>query len=326
MKKALITGISGQDGSYLAEYLLKLGYQVHGIIHRVALEDPSHRLWRINHIQDQLVLHSASLDSFPSLYNVLKEVQPDECYHLAAQSFVSYSFENEFSTVQTNVTGTHHLLSALYNVCPECHFYFAGTSEMFGKAEEEPQNEKTPFHPRSIYGISKVAGFELTRNYREAYQMFACSGILFNHESPRRGFEFVTRKITSTAAKIKFGLNQEIRLGNIDSKRDWGFAGDYVKAMHAMLNHPRPEDFVVSTGESHSVKEFLEIAFGTLGLDYEKYLVIDPNLFRPSEETVLRGDCSKAKKVLNWQCEMTFEQLVTLMTEADFELLKNTHK
>jgi len=242
VKKAFITGITGQDGSYLAEYLLEQGYEVHGIARRIALEDPTHRLHRIYHIADRITLHSASLESFPSLYAALQKVAPDECYHLGAQSFVSYSFDDEFSTMNVNVNGTHYILSALHNVCPDCRFYFAGTSEMFGKVEETPQKETTRFHPRSVYGISKVAGYELTRNYREAYNLFACSGILFNHESPRRGFEFVTRKITSAAAQIKLGLRDKILLGNIEAKRDWGHARDYVKAMHAMLVASEPDD------------------------------------------------------------------------------------
>ena len=222
MKRAIITGISGQDGSYLAEYLLKQNYEVHGIVQRASLEDPTHRLWRLESILPELHLHPGSVDSFPILFSVFQKVKPDECYHLAAQSFVSYSFEDEFSTMNVNVNGTHYTLSALNQVSPKCRFYFAGSSEMFGKAESSPQTESTSFHPRSVYGISKMAGFELTRNYREVYNLYACSGILFNHESPRRGYEFVTRKITTTAAKIKLGLEKEIRLGNLDAKRDWG--------------------------------------------------------------------------------------------------------
>jgi len=324
MKKALITGITGQDGSYLAEYLLELGYEVHGIVRRVALEDPSHRLWRIDPILDQITLHSASLESFPSLYSTLQKVKPDECYHLAAQSFVSYSFEDEFSTMNININGTHHLLSALHHTVPECHFYFAGSSEMFGKVEERPQRENSHFHPRSVYGISKVAGFELTRNYRESYGMFACSGILFNHESPRRGFEFVTRKITSSAAKIKLGLAHELRLGNIEARRDWGFAGDYIRAMHSMLNFKNADDFVVSTGRTHSVKEFLEIAFGVFNLDYKDFLVIDPRFYRPAEVEILQGDATKAKEKLGWVPQTSFEELVVQMAKADYDLLKNT--
>lgn len=318
-KRALITGITGQDGSYLAEYLLSLGYEVHGIVRRVALEDPSHRLFRIEHIKDQLTLHAASLESFPSLFKIFQEVQPDECYHLAAQSFVSYSFEDEFSTMNSNVNGTHYILSVLHSTCPDCRFYFAGSSEMFGKVHEIPQKESTLLHPRSVYGISKVAGYHLTTNYREANNLYACTGILFNHESPRRGFEFVTRKITSSAVKIKLGLQSELRLGNIEAKRDWGFAGDYVEVMHSMLNQSKPDDYVIGTGETHSVKEFLEIAFGELDLDYKKYLVIDKLFYRPAEVDILIADSSKAQNELNWKPKVSFKELVTMMVRSDLE-------
>src|SRR5437764_3497835 len=266
MKKALITGITGQDGSYLAELLLSKGYEVHGIVRRVALEDPEHRMWRLTGIVDRLHLHSASLESYPSIFKVVRNVDPDECYHLAAQSFVSYSFEDEFSTMNTNINGTHYMLSAVKEAAPKCRFYFAASSEMFGKVREVPQTELTPFHPRSAYGISKVAGFELTRNYREAYKLHASSGILYNHESPRRGFEFVTRKITSHVAKIKLGLAKELKLGNLDAYRDWGHAQEYVRAMWLMLQQDEPDDFVIATGKTHSVREFLEMAFGHVGL------------------------------------------------------------
>ena len=282
MKRALITGITGQDGSYLAEFLLEKGYQVHGIIRRVAFEDPQHRLWRIRHILDRITLHPASLESYASIFNVVEKVKPDECYHLAAQSFVSYSFEDEFSTINTNISGTHSVLSSVKEKAPECKFYFAASSEMFGLVKETPQNENTPFHPRSPYGISKVAGFDLTRNYREAYDLFACSGILFNHESPRRGFEFVTRKITNATAEIKCGVSKELRLGNLEARRDWGFAGDYVKAMHLMLQQDEPDDYVVATGEAHSIKEFTELAFSYVGLNWKDYVVVDEKLYRPA--------------------------------------------
>ncbi len=317
MKKALITGITGQDGSYLAEFLLEKGYQVHGIIRRVAFEDPDHRLWRIRHILDSIILHPASLESYASIFNVVEKVKPDECYHLAAQSFVSYSFEDEFSTVNTNINGTHSVLSSIKEKAPQCRFYFAASSEMFGLAKETPQNENTPFHPRSPYGISKVAGFDLTRNYREAYNLFACSGILFNHESPRRGFEFVTRKITNATAGIKRGISKELRLGNLEAKRDWGFAGDYVKAMHLMLQQDEPDDYVVATGEAHSIKEFTELAFSYVGLDWKDYVVVDKKFYRPAEVHVLRGDYSKAKKKLGWEPRVYFEELVRMMVDAD---------
>src|SRR5215210_8677441 len=248
MTRALITGITGQDGSYLAELLLEKGYEVHGIVRRVAIEDPEHRLWRILHLKDRLHLHAASLESLPSIYRVFQTVKPDECYHLAAQSFVAYSFEDEFSTLNANINGTHYVLSAFREAAPKARFYFAGSSEMFGESGISPQNESTPFHPRSAYGISKVAGFDLTRNYREAYGLHASSGILFNHESPRRGFEFVTRKITSHVARIKLGLAHELRLGNLEAKRDWGHARDFVRAMWLMLQQEHPDDYVISTG------------------------------------------------------------------------------
>src|SRR5262245_15161998 len=283
MKKALITGITGQDGSYLAEFLLEKGYEVHGIVRRVAIEDPEHRLWRIRQILDKLVLHSASLESFASIFNVVDQVRPDEIYHLAAQSFVSYSFEDEFSTMNTNVNGTHYMLAAIKAAAPECRFYFAGSSEMFGKVRETPQHELTAFHPRSAYGISKVAGFDLTRNYREAYGMFAVSGILYNHESPRRGFEFVTRKITSHVAKIKAGLASEVRLGNLEAKRDWGHSRDYVRGMWLMLQQEQPDDYVIATGETHTVREFCERAFGAADLNWQDHVVVDPQFYRPAE-------------------------------------------
>lgn len=318
-RKALITGITGQDGSYLAEFLLSKGYEVHGIIRRVALEDPEHRLRRIQHILDTLNLHTASLESYASLFRVIEELKPDECYHLAAQSFVSYSFEDEFSTINTNINGTHYVLSSIKEKVPECRFYFAASSEMFGKADETPQNENTRFHPRSPYGISKVAGFHLTQNYREAYDIFACSGILFNHESPRRGFEFVTRKITSVATKIKNGLAAELRLGNLAAKRDWGFAGDYVQAMWLMLQQDAADDYVIATGETHSVKDFVRICFDYLNLNYEDYVVIDENLYRPAEVNILQGNYSKARQTLSWKPSVGFEELVEMMVKADLD-------
>ncbi len=317
---ALITGITGQDGSYLSEFLLEKGYNVHGIVRRVALEDPEHHLWRVRHILQDLHLHSASLESFASLHRVIRTVQPDECYHLAAQSFVSYSFEDEFSTLNTNINGTHYVLAALHDLTPQCRFYFAGSSEMFGRAEEVPQNEKSKFHPRSAYGISKVAGFELTCNYREAYNLHASSGILYNHESPRRGYEFVTRKITSYAARIKLGLAREIPLGNLDARRDWGHSREYVKAMWLMLQQPVPGDYVVATGESHSVREFADLAFSHLGLNYKDYITLDPQLFRPAEVDILQGDASLARKVLGWKYEVSFEDLVREMVEEDLRI------
>lgn len=319
MKKALITGITGQDGSYLSELLLEKGYEVHGIVRRVALEDPQARMWRIRHILDRIHIHSASMESYASIFNIISEIKPDECYHLAAQSYVSYSFEDEFSTINTNLNGTHYVLSSIKRQAPACKFYFAGSSEMFGHVKETPQNEDTPFHPRSPYGISKMAGFELTRNYREAYNLFAVSGILFNHESPRRGAEFVTRKITTGAAKIKLGLEKKIRLGNLEAKRDWGHARDYVKAMWLMLQQEEPEDFVIATGQSHSVREFLETSFNYVGLDYHDHLVTDDDLYRPSEVNILQGDASKAHRKLNWQPTTMFDELVKEMIDSDLK-------
>lgn len=316
-KRALITGITGQDGSYLAELLLDKGYEVHGIVRRVALEDTEHRLSRLSSCRDRLLLHAASLESYASIHQVVARVNPGECYHLAAQSFVSYSFDDEFSTLNANINGTHYLLAAIKNLAPECRFYFAGSSEMFGKAEEVPQNERTRFHPRSTYGISKVAGFDLTRNYREAYQLHASSGILFNHESPRRGYEFVTRKITSGVARIVAGRAGSLSLGNLDAKRDWGHAREYVIAMWLMLQQDLPGDYVVATGETHSVRDFVQLAFAHVGLDYQKYVVIDPALYRPAEVNILLGDAGKARQQLGWTHQTSFEDLVREMVEAD---------
>jgi GDPmannose 4,6-dehydratase len=320
-KKALITGITGQDGSYLAEHLLGLGYEVHGLVRRVAFEDPERRFSRIRHVLDRVKLHPASLESFSSIFQVLSRDSFDECYHLAAQSFVAESFDDGFSTFNTNINGTHYILAALRQLNPECRFYFAGSSEMFGKVRETPQKEETPFHPRSPYGISKVAGFELTRNYREAYGMFCSSGILFNHEGPRRGFEFVTRKISRGVARIKMGQATEVRIGNLEARRDWGHAKDYVPAMHLMLQQPEAEDFVVAMGETHSVREFCEAAFSHVGLDYEKYVFEDPQFYRPAEVDLLIGDASKAEAQLGWKPTYTFESLVKEMVDSDLEAL-----
>ena len=321
-KKALITGITGQDGSYLSELLLEQGYEVHGIVRRVALEDAEHRLWRIHHLKDKINFHMASLDNFPSIFRVIHSVKPDECYHLAASSFVANSFDDELSIMNTNINGTHFLLAAIKDWAPECRLYYAASSEMFGNADEMPQKESTRFRPRSSYGISKVAGYHLTRNYREAYGLKAWCGILYNHESPRRGYEFVTRKITSHVARIKSGLSTELRLGNLDAKRDWGHAQDYVKAMWTMLQTDTPDDYVIATGTTHTVRQFLEIAFSHVGLDYDKYVVVDPLFYRPEEETVLTGDYSKAKQKIGWQPTISFEDLVHEMVDADMESLK----
>jgi GDPmannose 4,6-dehydratase len=320
-RRALITGITGQDGSYLAELLIEKGYEVHGLVRRVALEDPSHRLRRIDAVRDRLHLHAGSLESFPSVHHVFRTAMPDECYHLAAQSFVSYSFDDEFSTFHTNINGTHHTLAALKDVVPGCRFYFAGSSEMFGKAFEIPQTETTRFHPRSAYGISKVAGFDLTRNYREAYGMHASSGILFNHESPRRGFEFVSRKITSGVARILAGQAKELRLGNLEARRDWGHAADYVEAMWMMLQQDTPDDYVVATGETHSVRDFAQLAFELAGLDYRDYVVSDPQFYRPAEVELLIGNAAKVQSILGWRQRTGFRDLVREMLYADCRAL-----
>lgn len=321
MKRALITGITGQDGSYLAELLLEKGYEVHGLVRRVALEDARHRLSRILPIRHQLHLHAASLESFPSLYSAVNQIQPDELYHLAAQSFVSYSFDDSFSTFRTNIDGTHYVLESVKQAAPQCKVYFAGSSEMFGNAPETPQNEQTKFSPRSPYGISKVTGFDLSRNYREAYDMFVASGILFNHESPRRGFEFVTRKITSHVAQIKQGLIEKLPLGNLDAQRDWGFAGDYVVAMWQMLQQPVASDYVIATGQTHSVREFCEIAFEHVGLDWQQHVVVDTEFYRPAEIHQLIGDSSRARREFGWTPTMSFPDLVRSMVDHDMQVL-----
>ncbi len=318
-KKALITGITGQDGSYLAEYLLDLGYEVHGLVRRVALEAPDMRFGRIAHILNRITLHGASLESYPSIFNVVSRNQFDECYHLAAQSFVAESFADGFSTMNTNINGTHYVLAALRELQPKCKFYFAGTSEMFGNAKEVPQNETTLFQPRSPYGISKVAGFHLTRNYREAYGLFGAVGILFNHESPRRGFEFVSRKTTSTVARIKLGLASELRIGNLDAKRDWGHARDYVRAMHLMLQQSQPDDFVIATGQTHSVRDLVELAFSEVDLDYREYVKVDERHYRPAEVDLLVGDASKARTILGWAPNYSFEDVVREMVQEDLK-------
>jgi GDPmannose 4,6-dehydratase len=316
-KRALITGISGQDGSYLAELLLSKGYEVHGVIRRVAIEDPEHRLGRLLHLLDKITLHAGSLESYASMHSVVRRIEPVECYHLAAQSFVSYSFEDEFSTLNTNINGTHYLLSAIKSEAPGCRFYFAASSEMFGRAEETPQNERTRFHPRSAYGISKVAGYELTRNYREAHKLHASSGILFNHESPRRGFEFVSRKITAAVARIAAGRGGKLKLGNLEARRDWGYAPEYVEAMWMMLQQPEPDDYVVGTGETHSVREFAELAFSHAGLDWREHVEVDAALYRPAEVELLMGDAAQARNRLGWRPRTSFTELVRCMVDAD---------
>ncbi len=323
-KVALISGITGQDGSYLSEFLLKKKYKVHGIIRRVALEDRTHRLWRLKGILKKINLHAASLESYASIVKIIQKIKPSEIYHLGAQSYVDYAFQDEFSTLNTNINGTHYFLSAVKDFSPKTKFYFAGSSEMFGKVRTIPQNEKTPFYPRSAYGISKVTGHDLTRNYREAYNLFCCTGILFNHESPRRGFEFVTRKISHGVATIKLGLQRKIELGNLDAKRDWGHAKDYVEAMWLMLQRKKPDDFVIATGKQHSVREFAKLAFSMVGLNYKDYIVTDKNLFRPAEVHSLLGNYSKAKKLLKWKPKISFKNLVKDMVESDIKSVRKS--
>ena len=322
-KTALITGITGQDGSYLAELLLSKGYEIHGIVRRVALENKAHRLWRIRKILDNIILHAASLESYASIFNIIQKIKPDEVYHLAAQSYVGYSFEDEFSTFNININGTHYMLSAVKEFSSNIRFYFAGSSEMFGKTKSTQQDENTEFHPRSAYGISKVTGFNLNRNYREAYNLHASSGILFNHESPRRGFEFVTRKISLSVARIKKGLQKKIKLGNINSKRDGGHAKGYVRAMWLMLQQNSPSDYVIGTGKVFSVEQFAEKAFNHVGLNYKDYIVIDNQLKRPAEVDALCANASKAKKILKWEPKVSFDNLVRDMVEADVKSVTN---
>ncbi len=321
MKKiALITGITGQDGSYLSELLLEKGYEIHGIVRRVALEDERHRLWRLRKILKDINLHAGSLESYASLFNIIMKIKPTEVYHLAAQSYVGYSFEDEFSTLNININGTHYLLSAVKEFAEsKLKFYFAGSSEMFGKVKAIPQNEDTFFNPRSSYGISKVTGYYLTKNYREAYNLHASNGILFNHESPRRGFEFVTRKISHAVARIKKGSKEKLKLGNLKAKRDWGHAKDFVEAMWLMLQKDKPGDYVVGTGEQHSVEEFAKKAFSHVGLNYKDHIIIDQKLVRPAEVDTLLADCSKAKKNLKWKPKISFDDLIANMVEHDLE-------
>ncbi len=317
-KRALITGITGQDGSYLAEFLLDKGYEVIGMVRRSSTVN----FERIKHIQDKLTLVSGDLLDEVSLIHILREHRPHEVYNLAAQSFVQTSWPQPVFTGETTALGVTRLLDAVRIVDPDIRFYQASSSEMFGKVVEVPQKETTPFYPRSPYGVAKVYGHWITVNYRESYGMHTTSGILFNHESPRRGLEFVTRKISHGVARIKLGLDEELRLGNLEARRDWGFAGDYVEAMWLMLQQDQPEDYVIATGETHSVREFCELAFSYVGLDYRDYVVIDQRFMRPAEVDLLIGDPSKARQKLGWQPRTTFPELVQMMVEADLQLVK----
>jgi len=319
---ALITGVTGQDGSYLAEFLLARGYRVVGMIRRSSTLN----FERISHIQERLSLESGDLLDEVSMMGILREYQPNEVYNLAAQSFVQTSFGQPVFTGEVTGLGVTRILDAIRMVNPEIRFYQASTSEMFGKVQETPQRESTPFYPRSPYGVAKVYGHWITVNYRESYGMHANSGILFNHESPRRGLEFVTRKITYAAAMIKLGLSDSLALGNLDSKRDWGFAGDYVKAMWLMLQQPEPADYVVATGVTHTVREVCEKAFSALDLDWEPYVILDSRFIRPAEVDILVGDASKARVSLDWEPEVGFDQLIEMMVHHDVDLLRRLHR
>jgi GDPmannose 4,6-dehydratase len=321
-KRALITGITGQDGSYLAEFLLNKGYEVIGMVRRTSTVN----FERIKHIQSDLQLVTGDLADEVSLINLLREYRPDEVYNLAAQSFVQTSWYQPVFTGETTAIGVTRMLDAVRLVDPAIRFYQASSSEMFGKVQEVPQTERTPFYPRSPYGVAKVYGHWITVNYRESYAMFACSGILFNHESPRRGLEFVTRKISHGVARIKLGLDRELRLGNLDARRDWGFAGDYVEAMWLMLQQEQPDDYVIATGETHPVSEFCELAFGHVGLDYRDYVVLDERFMRPAEVDLLIGNSSKAVEKLGWHPKTSFPELVRMMVEADLQLLKEQQR
>jgi GDPmannose 4,6-dehydratase len=316
MKRALITGITGQDGSYLAEFLLGKKYEVYGMVRRSSTINYE----RIGHIQDRLKLIQGDLLDQNSLIEALRISEPDEVYNLGAQSFVPTSWNQPVLTGEFTALGVTRMLESIRTVNPKIRFYQASSSEMFGKIRETPQNERTPFYPRSPYGVAKVYGHWITVNYRESYGIFCCSGILFNHESPRRGLEFVSRKVTSAAAKIKLGLQKELRIGNLDAHRDWGFAGDYVEAMWLMLQQEEPEDYVVATGISHSVNDLIKVTFDHVELDWEEYVVSDPKLFRPAEVDFLLGDPRKAKSKLGWQPKVTFEELIRMMVEADLQI------
>jgi GDPmannose 4,6-dehydratase len=315
VKRALVTGITGQDGSYLAEFLLEKGYTVFGMVRRSSTDNLS----RITHLLGRITLFQGDLLDQPSLTSILREVRPDEVYNLAAQSFVPASWEQPITTAEFTALGVARLLEAIRLECPRVRFYQASSSEMFGKAAEVPQNERTPFYPRSPYGVAKTYGHWVTINYRESHGIFACSGILFNHESPRRGKEFVSRKVTDAVARISHGLATELRLGNLEARRDWGFAGDYVEAMWLMLQQDSPDDFVIATGETHSVRELVEIAFAVPGLDWKRHVVVDPKLLRPAEVELLQGDYSKARRHLGWKPTVSFHELIEMMVNADLE-------
>lgn len=321
MKRALVTGISGQDGSYLAELLIERGYDVHGTVRRIAVDDDA-RYKNIQHILPSLTLHSSVIENYQSIYNVIEQIQPTEIYHLAAQSFVMDSFLDEITTLKTNIWGIYNVLCAVQHLNPSCRVYFAASSEMFGEVLDVPQKESTPFNPRSVYAISKVSGFQLTKHYRGAHGLHASSGILFNHESPRRTVHFVTRKIARAAARISKGIEKELVLGCLTARRDWGHAKDYVKAMHLMLQQDSPDDYVVASGVTRSVHDFCKAAFNVVGLDCDQFIRQDKQFMRPSEVNLLLGDATKATRVLGWEPTISFEQLVTEMVESELEALK----
>ncbi len=324
MKKALITGVSGQDGSYLSELLLTKGYQVHGTILPYEAESPDRYLWRLDSVRDDIKLYPVDIREGQVLAEIVKQVHPDECYHLAAISFVPRSFDDEFSVFEANLTGTHNLLASLQETNGACKVYFAGSSEMFGEVSTQPQDEETPFNPRSPYGITKATGFFLSKYYRKQYSMFVCNGIAYNHESPRRGVEYVTRKITHAAARIKLGLEEKLDLGNLDAKRDWGYSPDYVHAMWLMLQQDAPDDYVLATGVLHSVRDLCKEAFGFLDLDYRKYVNFEPKFYRPNEKVPLVGDASKAAERLNWRPTRKFDKIIEEMVHSDLNSVKNS--
>ena len=317
MKNALITGITGQDGSYIAELLLEKGYKVYGIKRRTS----DLKYGNAEHLKNEVEFIYADMTDLPSLVSAIKYSRPDEIYNLAAQSFVQTSWEQPVLTAEVNALGVINILEAIRTEKPDARFYQASTSEMFGKVQEMPQTENTPFYPRSPYGVAKLYGHWITKNYRESYDMFACSGILFNHESPRRGLEFVTRKVSMAVAKIRNGMQDKLYLGNLDSKRDWGFAGDYVKAMWLMLQQDKPDDYVIATGETHTIREMCEVAFSHVGLNYEDHVEIDPKFFRPAEVDILLGSPAKAKEKLGWEPKVSFKELIEMMVDSDMAIV-----
>jgi GDPmannose 4,6-dehydratase len=324
-KVALITGITGQDGSYLAEFLLEKGYEVHGIVRRESIEDDE-KLNNIKDIKDSIILHEGSLSDHLTIYKIFSKILPDECYHLSASSFVNYSFNDEFETMSNNFNSTHYLLSTIREVKKDCKFYFAGSSEMFGEPNCSPQDEETPFNPKSIYGISKVSSHYLLKNYREKENIFACTGIMYNHESPRRGNHFVTKKIISSAVKIKFGLQDKLYLGNLDAKRDWGYSPNYIKAMWMMLQAPEADDYIVASGKLNSVRDFLEETFSYLELNYKDYVLVDSKFFRASEHNPLCGDSNKINKIIGWYNEKNLKEIIKEMVDDEMSKYKKIMK